>query len=104
MENKRISNYADLKLAINELTYNRKAKEEKIKNSIDDIKARYRKIILFKENIANMVSDYSLYRHPLRTIFKRGLEFVKGKAKNGEPKRRSFVTSLLENILSSINK
>lgn len=104
MENRKISSYADLKLAINEINYNRLAKEEKIKKSVDNVKSGFQRIFMFRENVKSAIHNYELYRHPLKTVFKRGFEFFRGKVKEEEPKKKNIIATILEDVLAGFNK
>jgi hypothetical protein len=105
MENKKITNYAELHFAIELLKSEKAGKEELIKSNFRQIGDKLNPVSILKSYLKKVNSDNELYHQSLSAILSGGSKFIVRKlmgVKN--EKRRSFVMDILDNVFSGSRK
>ena len=105
MENKKISNYTELKLTIELLNSEKRNKEETIKRNFKQVKESLTPINILKNYLRRITRDNELYTNSLSAIVSQGAKFlVRRMAGNNNTKRRNFIFNILESAVSGSGK
>lgn len=105
MISKKVSNYKELQIAVDELKADKLKQEDLIKQNVNGIKEALNPVNILKSTIKNLIEDKALHRDAIKAGLGIGAQYIIEKLfKTNKNPRRHFVANIFEKLITGFVK